>query len=93
MSDVFGELKRVIMRSGMSSWNVANKAGCSEQTIKNWLTGRHAPSLRMLIKVAAVFGKSIELTDGETRMVDTPASVAAKMSRAREFIGLWRRYQ
>jgi hypothetical protein len=50
--------------------------------------------LPTLIKVAAVFGKSIELADGEARIVaDTPASVAAKLNHAREFVGYWRRWQ
>jgi hypothetical protein len=51
------------------------------------------PHLPTLIKVAAVFGKAIELTDGELRVVDTPASVGEKMRRAHEFVGLWRRWQ
>jgi transcriptional regulator with XRE-family HTH domain len=103
MSEVFVAVKRLIGRSGMSAWNVANKAGCSEQTIRNWLTGRVTePHLPTLLAVAAVFGKSITLTtDGELRLApagpdfrpDTPASVAAKMNRAHEFVGLWRRWQ
>lgn len=94
MSNVFADVKRLIARSGMSSWNVANKAGCSERTINNWLTGRVVePHLPTLIRVAAVFGKSVELANGDIRMVDTPATVAAKMDRAREFVGLWRRWQ
>lgn len=94
MSNVFADVKRMIARSGMSAWNVANKAGCSEQTIHNWLSGRVTePHLPTLIRVAQVFGKSVELANGDIRMVDTPATVAAKAGRAREFIGLWRRYQ
>jgi DNA-binding XRE family transcriptional regulator len=95
MSDVFVAVKRLINRSGMSAWNVAHKAGCSEATIYNWMTGRVTePHLPTLLKVAAVFGKSIELSDGEARIVpDTPASVAAKLNQAREFVGYWRRWQ
>jgi DNA-binding XRE family transcriptional regulator len=95
MSDVFVAVKKLINRSGMSAWNVAHKAGCSEATIYNWMTGRvEEPHLPTLIKVAAVFGKTIELSDGEARIVpDTPASVAAKMNQAREFVGYWRRWQ
>lgn len=92
MSNVFSDVKRLIARSGMSAWNVANKAGCSEATINNWLTGRVTePHLPTLLKVAKVFGKSVELSDGDIRMVDMPATVAA--NPAREFVGLWRRYQ
>jgi hypothetical protein len=101
MSDVFVAVKRLIGRSGMSAWNVAHKAGCSEATINNWLTGRVTePHLPTLLAVAKVFGKSVTLTDGELRlipgavpgaaMIDTPESVAAKMERAR---GYWRRWQ
>ena len=50
MSDVFQAVKRLIGRSGMSAWNVAHKAGCSEATINNWMSGRvtepHLPTLR-----------------------------------------------
>jgi DNA-binding XRE family transcriptional regulator len=88
------ELKGLIRRSGMSAWNVANKAGCTERTIRNWMTGRvKEPRLSTAIAVAALFGKSVELTDGELRIVDTPASVGEKMRRANEFVGLWRRWQ
>ena len=78
MSDVFVAVKRLISRSGMSAWNVAHKAGCSEATINNWLTGRVTePHLPTLLAVAKVFGKAVELVDGEARIVpDTPASVA-----------------
>jgi DNA-binding XRE family transcriptional regulator len=97
MSDVFVAVKGLISRSGMSAWNVAHKAGCSEATIYNWMTGRVTePHLPTLIKVAAVFGKTIELRN-ELQIVDampdTPASVVMKMSRAREFVGYWRRWQ
>ena len=69
MSDVFVAVKRLISRSGMSAWNVAHKAGCSEATINNWLAGRVTePHLPTLIKVARIFGKSIELTDGEAQI-------------------------
>jgi DNA-binding XRE family transcriptional regulator len=101
MSDVARQLKRVIIRSGMSAWNVANRAGCSEATIRSWLTDQHEPSLRLAIRVAKVFGKTVELVDGEAQLKpagpdfrpDTPASVAEKAMRAREFVGYWRRWQ
>lgn len=94
MSDVFDELKVMIRRSGMAPAALAWRVGCSGQTIKCWLDGRtREPSLPLLIKAAGIFGRSIELTNGKLRMVDTPESVAAKMAGAREFIGLWRRYQ
>ena len=57
MSDVFVAVKRLIGRSGMSAWNVAHKAGCSEATIYNWMTGRVTePHLPTLLAVAKVFG-------------------------------------
>jgi len=97
MSDVFVAVKKLISRSGMSYWNVSHKAGCSEATIYNWMTGRVTePHLPTLLKVAAVFGKSIELRN-ELQIVDampdTPASVAMKMQKAHEFVGYWRRWQ
>jgi DNA-binding XRE family transcriptional regulator len=98
MSDVFDELKGLIIRSGMSAWNVANKAGCTERTIHNWLTGRvKEPRLSTALAVAKLFGKAIMLTDGKAQIVDampdTPATVAMKMQRAHEFVGYWRRWQ
>ena len=97
MSDVFVAVKKLINRSGMSAWNVAHKAGCSEATINNWLSGRVTePHLPTLLAVAKVFGKTIELADGELRLEpipDTPESVAAKLNQAREFVGYWRRWQ
>lgn len=95
MSEVFDELRRIIVRSGMAPDKLASKAKCHPRTIANWLDGTVGePHLETLIAVAKVFGKTIALTDGEARIVpDTPASVAAKLNRAREFVGYWRRYQ
>lgn len=95
MSEVFDELRRIIVRSGMTPDTIAWRAGCHRVTVRAWLAGRVTePHLPTLLKVAKVFGKTIELTDGEARIVpDTPASVAAKLNRAREFVGYWRRYQ
>lgn len=97
MSDVFQAVKRLISRSGMSVDQVAFRSGVTAQTIHNWLEGRvDEARVDNLLKVAAMFGKTIELTGGELRLApipDTPTSVAAKMAGAREFVGLWRRYQ
>lgn len=97
MSDVFDELKRIINRSGMSTSALGAKANCHHSTLDLWLEGKtQEPRLATLLRVAAVFGKRIELTNGELRMApvyDTPATVAAKAKQARVFIGLWRRYQ
>ena len=94
MSDVFAELKKAIIRSGMTFDEIATAGLVCRATIDNWLDGRvKEPHLGSLIRVAKALGKSIELTDGELRMIDTPASVAAKAMQAREFIGYWRRWQ
>jgi hypothetical protein len=94
MSDVFAELKKAIVRSGMTFDEIATAGLVCRGTIDNWLDGRvKEPQLGSLVRVAKALGKSIELTDGELRMIDTPASVAAKMNQAREFIGYWRRWQ
>lgn len=91
---LFAELKRAIRHSGMTPYALAARAGTTPQTINNWLEGRvKQPELANLVAVAKVLGYAVELTDGGARLVDTPATVAAKMSRAREFVGLWRRYQ
>lgn len=94
MSDVVRELKKAIIRSGMTFDQIAAAGDVCRATIDNWMDGRvKEPQLGSLIRVAKALGKSIELTDGELRIVDTPASVAAKASQAREFVGLWRRWQ
>ena len=97
MSDVFQAVKRLVSRSGMSVDAIAFKAGVTPQTLHNWLEGRVTEArVENLIKVAAVFDKTVALTGGELRLEpipDTPASVAAKMNQAREFVGYWRRWQ
>ena len=90
---MFAELKAIVVRSGMSVDSIAWKAGCHPGTISSWLAGRvEDPRLSTMIAVAGVFGKTIALRDGKVSLVDTPASVAAGAG-AREYIGLWRRYQ
>jgi transcriptional regulator with XRE-family HTH domain len=94
MSDVFAELKKAIIRSGMTFDEIATAGLVCRGTIDNWIDGRvKEPHLGSLIRVAKALGKEVELTDGELRMIDTPASVAAKAMQAREFIGYWRRWQ
>jgi transcriptional regulator with XRE-family HTH domain len=94
MSDVVRELKKAIIRSGMTFDEIAAAGNVCRSTIGNWIDGRvKEPHLGSLVRVAKALGKSVELTDGELRMVDTPASVAAKAMQAREFIGYWRRWQ
>lgn len=98
MSLLFIRLKRAIRRSGLSPYAIATRSSLSPQTIKNWLEDRvREPSVGSMLAVAKVLGLTVELVDGEPRLVepipDTPATVAAKMARAREFVGLWRRYQ
>jgi hypothetical protein len=104
MSDVFAELKKAIMRSGMTFDQIAAAGDVCRATIDNWLDGRvKEPQLGCLIRVAKALGKAVELTDGELRlipgavpgaaMIDTPESVAAKMKQAHEFVGYWRRWQ
>lgn len=94
MSEVFDELRRIIVRSGMTPDTIAWRAGCHRVTVRAWLAGRVTePHLPTLLKVAKVFGKTIELADGDLRMVDPPASVAAKALRAHEYVGYWRRWQ
>ena len=95
MSDVFAELKKAIVRSGMTFDQIAAAGDVCRGTIDNWFDGRvKEPHLGSLVRVAKALGKAIELVDGEARIVpDTPASVAAKAMQAREFIGYWRRWQ
>jgi hypothetical protein len=94
MSDVFADLKKAIMRSGMTFDEIAAAGHVCRATIDNWLDGRvKEPQLACLVRVAKALGKSIALTDGELQIADTPASVAAKINQAREFVGYWRRWQ
>ena len=95
MSDVFTELKRLINRSQMPVPEIARRCQLSPVTIQLWLDGKtRAPRLENLLKVAALFDRRIELVNGAFSLApDTPASVAAKLNQAREFVGYWRRWQ
>lgn len=95
MSAVFIELKRLIARSPESLSFIAKECRLNQTTLQLWLDGKiQEPRFDSLRRVAAYFGRRIELSGGEARIVpDTPASVAIKAARAREFIGFWRRYQ
>jgi transcriptional regulator with XRE-family HTH domain len=85
VSAVFTELKRLIVRSGMSHHRIAARVRCNHRTIKLWLDGTtKEPHLELFVRVAAIFGKSLELCDGEVRLMDTPATVAAKATQARQ---------
>ena len=94
MSDASTEIKRLIIRSGMTTSQIAGRAKCHSKTIDFWLSGRtKEPSLAVLVRVAGVFGRRIEIVSSGARLStvpDTPAAVAAKAERART---LWRRYQ
>jgi hypothetical protein len=85
MSAVFRELKRIMVRSGMTPERIAWQSKCHPRTIKLWLDGTtREPSLELFVRVAAVFGKRLELFGGEVRLMDTPATVAVKAQQARQ---------
>lgn len=93
MSDAFNELKRIIIRSGIPLSRLAQQANCHPQTIAFWLDGKtREANIDTLVKVAGVFGRRLELTRGEVRLVapDTPASVAAKFAGVRHAIKMAR---
>jgi transcriptional regulator with XRE-family HTH domain len=70
MSEVFDELKHLIMHSGMSVRAIAAESKVCRRTIVGWLDGEtKLPRIDTMLRVARVVGKQIELTGNVRRMV------------------------
>ena len=68
VGDVCG-YKNLRLRSGLSQQQVANQLGVHQTAVSNWEKGKNLPSATMLVKVADLYGCSIDelfKTDEET---------------------------
>jgi transcriptional regulator with XRE-family HTH domain len=96
-SELLAEVVAAIDRSGLAQETIAARAGVSSATIGHWRTGYvRGPRIDTLEKVAGALGYRITMVEGVFKLAprfDTAATVAAKARQAREFVGLWRKYQ
>ena len=49
---------------GVTDYRVAKDTGLSSSTLADWKTGRHAPSLETLRKLAKYFGVTVDFLIG-----------------------------
>jgi transcriptional regulator with XRE-family HTH domain len=96
-SELLAEVLGAIERSGLGAQTIAARAGVSAPTLSMWRRGQtKAPRIDTLEKVAGALGYRITTVEGGFKLMpqyDTAATVAAKAQHAREFVGLWRKYQ
>jgi hypothetical protein len=68
--EVFNELKRLIVKSKISTHRLARESTVNYNTIDAWLDGSvTCPRIDTMLKVARVVGRQIELTGNVKRMV------------------------
>ena len=66
---VFDELKASLQQSKLPLAYVVHRSGVGRETLRKWLTGDvYTPRIDTMLKVAAVLGQHIELTDKVKRM-------------------------
>ena len=58
-SKLSGWLKRARMAKGMSQIELSKELGLTNQTLMNIETGKHAPSIQTMKKIANYFEKSL----------------------------------
>jgi transcriptional regulator with XRE-family HTH domain len=96
-SELLAEVVAAIDRSGLANETIAARSGVHATTLSHWRTGYvKAPRIDTLEKVAGALGYRITMIEGVFKLAprfDTAATVAAKAQHAREFVGLWRKYQ
>jgi transcriptional regulator with XRE-family HTH domain len=70
MTEVFDELKRLIVQSGISIHRLSQESTVEHSTIDRWLDGTtRLPRLDTMLRVARVIGKQIELTGNVRKLV------------------------
>ena len=63
--DVFCDRLRTLIKSmGISQRELAKKIGCTEVTISRYITGERVPSATVVVKIANVFGVSVDYLIG-----------------------------
>jgi hypothetical protein len=70
MTEVFDELKHLIVACGIPPTRLARESSVCHKTIDAWLDGQtRLPRLDTMLRVARVVGKEIELTGNVRKMV------------------------
>jgi hypothetical protein len=70
MTEVFDELKHLIVKSGIPPTRLAKESHVCHKTIDCWLDGQtRLPRLDTMLRVARVVGKEIELTGNVRKLV------------------------
>jgi transcriptional regulator with XRE-family HTH domain len=68
---VFDELKTSVKQSGLPLRYISYRSGVCRQTLAKWLLGYTVfPRIDTMLRVAAVLGQHIELTDTVKKMVN-----------------------
>jgi|HubBroStandDraft_6_1064221.scaffolds.fasta_scaffold26722_6 DNA-binding phage protein len=88
-AEIVDDVCEAIRRSHLSLFNLAQKAGVSEQTLYFWLEGKTAnPKADTLDKVCRALGLRLAFADG--RFVSS-AKVSAPAARPRPRMAVWLR--
>jgi hypothetical protein len=87
MTEVFDELKHLIMLSGISVHRLSRESTVHRETLDKWLDGQtRLPRLDTMLRVARVIGRQIELTGNVRKMVGFYPPPKSKVAR----LALWR---
>ena len=60
MNEIGKSLKIARIESGLKQREVAQEIGVLTETISSWETGRYSPTIDNAIKLARVYGKSLD---------------------------------
>lgn len=66
-------VRKAIDHAGISQSELARRAGVSEPTVSQWLSGVRRPSVENLLKVAAACGMEFTMTAEAPAAGDPPA--------------------
>jgi transcriptional regulator with XRE-family HTH domain len=88
---VFDELKELLQQSKLPLGYVVHRSGVARDTLRRWLTGDvYTPRIDTMLKVAAVLGQHIELTDRVKTMVAYYPKPTIRPAPPIPFIGMTR---
>ena len=71
--DNINRIKEFRLKLGLKQSELAERIGVRQNTLSTWETGRYEPDLESLVKMAELFGRSIDEIVGH-RVAITPAS-------------------
>jgi predicted transcriptional regulator len=70
MTEVFDELKHLIVKSRISLHRLSKESTVAYETIDKWLDGTtRLPRMDTMLRVARVIGRNVELTGNVRKMV------------------------